>query len=206
MVDIAVSTIRVISKKGSATRTVRATSATSWFDRQGTLQSLGVTHGSAGFRGDYSHALVRRCPPISDSYAGWTRRAVADLSQRQMGNHNAEGLAHDYTTLRLGFGGWWLRARFYRDEFRNPASWKRAPWDYRGIWVLSPAGEVLQEPDPGVLAPGFYHSPNRRGSLSFGRASCGVAATAINLVPEVEEGTGPTSALTTVRQPNPRFF
>lgn len=42
-----------------------------------------------------------------------------------------------------------------------------APWDLRGLWFLDEKGQVLAPPDPSVLPPGKYPSPNKPGQLEM---------------------------------------
>lgn len=67
-----------------------------------------------------------------------------------------------YSTLRINFG------RVRGDRWRQDSTrggW--LTWDYRGIWFLGSDGTVRAEPLPGLLAPGFYPSPDSPDSLEL---------------------------------------
>lgn len=76
-----------------------------------------------------------------------------------VGNRSLAELERGYTTLELTFGGFWFGEGH---EFQGEDL--RAPWDYRGTWLLHHRdGRVLRAPDPTVDPPGMYPSPHRPG-------------------------------------------
>jgi hypothetical protein len=80
-----------------------------------------------------------------------------------VGRRNVQEFEVGYTTLVMQFGNFgWGEGRRWQGVGRRP------PWDYSGLWVLDGAGrQVISAPDPNVDPPGFYPSPNRRGSLEL---------------------------------------
>ena len=82
---------------------------------------------------------------------------------RQVGKVNAEELKEGYTTLVLTYGAFRPSA-----PRRWPTTGHRAPWDYRGVWVLRPrTGQVVSVPTAGLDPPGFFPSPHREGWLEL---------------------------------------
>jgi hypothetical protein len=79
-----------------------------------------------------------------------------------IGTRNFEELHHGYTTFTMLVGA------FKQGSLRT---WQghhhRAPWDYRGTWVLDQHGRVLSPPDRSVEPPGFYPSPDKPGALEL---------------------------------------
>jgi hypothetical protein len=74
-----------------------------------------------------------------------------------VGRRSEEELSAGYTTLVLQFGA--LRTGGWR--------WQHLPWDYRGTWALDDCGAALTRPDPALDSPGYYPSPNRKGSYEL---------------------------------------
>lgn len=94
--------------------------------------------------------------------AGLVGFLLALYRWQRVGQHYLAELEHGYTTLVLQFGGFALG-----DGRRRPGLGRRVPWNYAGIWVFTPSGEVLSAPEPGVEPPGFYPSPNRPGAFEL---------------------------------------
>lgn len=104
--------------------------------------------------------------------AGWWRLTMPGLALawfgcvmsalRWVGRRVYEELELGYVTLTISFGGFYVGGgRRWSDVGR------RAPWDYRGIWVLDSKGHVKSTPDRSVDPPGFYPSPSRPQQLEL---------------------------------------
>lgn len=64
----------------------------------------------------------------------------------------------------------WRAGTWGRDpdgRFAASTGLMAAPWDLRGLWHLDARGDVVAPPDPSVLPPGHYPSPNRPGQLEM---------------------------------------
>jgi hypothetical protein len=83
--------------------------------------------------------------------------------QGRVGDRAVEEFNAGYTTLVLTFGGFWFGA-----NRRWQGAGHRTPWDYSGTWVYSEDGtRIVSAPDGRTVSPGFYPSPNKRGSLEL---------------------------------------
>lgn len=86
---------------------------------------------------------------------------LAGKDMGRVGDRNVQELRHGYTTVVLVFGSFWMPG----ERRRWKGAHDRAPWDYRGVWVLDGTGRrVLRAPDLSVEPPGFFPSPHRPGS------------------------------------------
>ena len=110
---------------------------------------------------DSAMATVLRLVALAVSLVGFWRLFV--VGRARAGERLLEELDAGYATFRPAFGGFW-RTR----QASRPTLTYQEPWDFRGTWQLSSTGAVVgPPPDRSVLAPGFYPSPNRPGSLEL---------------------------------------
>ena len=106
---------------------------------------------------DSTVAVVVRLVALAVSLVGFWRVVV--VGRARAGERLLAELDAGYATFRPPFGGFWTT----RQE-SQPTLTYQEPWDFRGIWQLSPTGALAgPPPDRSVAAPGFYPSPNRPG-------------------------------------------
>jgi uncharacterized membrane protein YsdA (DUF1294 family) len=80
-----------------------------------------------------------------------------------IGERSIEEFRLGYTTLILGWGGFWAGEGRFRLDTEM-----RTPWDYSALWHLDGStGAVIRPPQGHGDPPGMYPSPTRPGSLEL---------------------------------------
>ena len=81
----------------------------------------------------------------------------------RIGERSIEEFRLGYTTLVLGWGGFWAGEGRFRLDTEL-----RTPWDYSALWHLDGStGAVIRPPQGHGDPPGMYPSPTRPGSLEL---------------------------------------
>lgn len=97
---------------------------------------------------------------------GWmTRGALVSFRSRLL-----EEIQAGYVTTTFEQGGFWLA---HRDGPAFARGRNVLGWDWRGLWVLDPAGGVVSPPDRAVDLPACTRRPIRRESASSGPGTSG---------------------------------
>lgn len=81
----------------------------------------------------------------------------------RIGERSIEEFRLGYTTLVLGWGGFWAGEGRFRLDTEM-----RTPWDYSALWhLVGSTGAVIRPPQSHGDPPGMYPSPTRLGSLEL---------------------------------------